>query len=157
MCFPYACYRLGCSSPPVVCLLDYGVIMLLFRMLEEFLHWHLPISLSLDLPQHRSRVSCRFQGPGRQKGGLSGSPQHSSSASYLAPRTSPDAPAQEHVFLLGSKDLADKEAGSPDSPSMGAWFLTGFQGFRRQKGGLSGSPQHRSSHTPVINLSDVSN
>ena len=32
------------SSPPIVSLLGSGVFMLLFRLLEEILHWRLPIS-----------------------------------------------------------------------------------------------------------------
>ena len=36
--------RIGCSSPSVVRSLGSGVFMLLFRLLEEFLPWCLPIS-----------------------------------------------------------------------------------------------------------------
>ena len=38
------CSGLGCSTLPVTCSLDSGIIMILFRLLEVFLNWRLPIT-----------------------------------------------------------------------------------------------------------------
>ena len=55
-------YGLGCSSLAVACSLDCGV-MLLFRLLEEFLHRRLPISSTPFLLSMGAGLLAGLQGP----------------------------------------------------------------------------------------------
>ena len=114
--------RLACSSLPVVYLLDSGVIMLVLRLLEEFLHWCLSISI----------FKCCYESLGSLFG-----PIFDTLPVYLIFFLGlPTLKSPHHWGCLS--DPLNPEIGPPDGSSgIGSRPLAG-QGPCRQKGSLIG-------------------